>query len=297
MIIKVGRRCLETRQLRSPFIQRELAGQNEEVKQPHRDRVAEFFARYQSPLHKPRCFCLPGIRWSFERTLDRELKGKCSFIGVERNYTVLETGLREIPGRHQIYIEEPTNFDQPLRGYATNRSTVFWCDASHFLDCGRPWKRTKKQARAWARRYKDWTCAWLDFSGPLGPEITVAAKRIENHLRPEMPTAPVAVTFMLGRELPETTEVIQMFSRGGGALDDRVRYLQVCWESSRWRTVEIRDSWSYQSAGGCPMGMVTALFHLKTPTGVRSVGEDHADAGNDSLADADGPQRSGGVDG
>lgn len=263
MIIRVGPRFGERLQLQNPYIVRELAGANDEVKQPHRESVAQFFAAHQATRRHPRCFCLPGARWAFENELERHLRRPVEFVGVERNYTIVECGLRYMPGRHQLYDRFETR-DRTFIGYSTDRAKIVWSDASAFMGVARKTHVTRRQRVRWASLYKGWTCAWLDFCGPIGDELITCCKRLENYLDVPTPTVPIAVTFLIGREAPEVTRWLRFFSaEDDSTITARATFLRVLWESNRYRTATIADSWTYKSAGGVTMGVVTALLTRK----------------------------------
>lgn len=273
MIIKIGPKRHERFQLKNPFVVRELAGANEDVKRPHRQKVAEFFASYQKH-RRPVCFCLPGVRWSFEHELQDRLDQPARFVGVERNYTILEKGLPHTPGDHVLYEEEPGE-TEPYRMFTTTRSRVVWCDCSRLLDPRWSRRRSTSKTNRWRHLFKGWTCAWLDFSAPISIETVRCCKRLENHLELNIRTVPVAVTFMVGREDAETHKLIRLISPDADHVAARARFLLACFQGNNYRTAEPVESWGYKSAGGVTMGVATFLFVDKTgrtdpapPTGV-----------------------------
>jgi len=241
------------------FLKREVLAENEPVKQPIRKRIAEFFASYQSPNRRPRCFSLPGIRWAFERELADHLDRPAEYIAVEQRLSFLEAGLGYMPGRYHIEHEEITRAHH-FKGYRTDQSTIFHCDASTLIDLGRTWKMDNRQAKTWSRLYKGWTCAWLDFQSPINTEIIRCCKSLENNLDRHHPVVPVAVTFMLGREDPETFALMNLLDKDGSALSKRVTFLLALWESHRFRKAELVDAWQYKSVNGGHMAVMTALL-------------------------------------
>jgi hypothetical protein len=265
-IIKMGPRYGELKQLRSTYIERELADLNEEFKRPQRERVTDFFVEHlnHNRDHRPynRCFTLPGAHWRFEQLLERRFGQEIGFLAVERNYTILERGLPWMPGKSRLYDEEETYW-RKFRSYSSTRSRVFWCKASEFMNVPREYKKDKKQLQRWWNQYKRWTAAWLDFSAPINDEMITCCKRLEAHLDPQTKHIPVAVTFMIGREDAETFRIVKALSRERGGADDRGQFILAMWEGNKHWKAELQDVWSYQSAGGCPMGVLTALFSPK----------------------------------
>lgn len=259
--IKVGARSPELRQLKNSFIAREIGKANEDVKQPQRDRVLDFFMPYLENLRSvPRCFCLPGIRWSFETDLDRRLEYRAHFIGVERNYTVLEAGLPWMPGKGRWHDTEVTK-NKRYRSFSSNRSYVFWCSLRDFMSASKNNAMTKSAQQRWSRLHKRWSCAWLDLQCQICDETVNCCKLLEPHLDRSMPRIPVAITFQVGREQPDHMRWIKAFSRGQGPLDDRVQYLRVLLGGdNRHRVAEVADAWSYATATGGHMGVATFLM-------------------------------------
>lgn len=265
----MGPRATEKKQLANSYIARELLGTNEESKKPQRERVADFFASFTLPQQKtPKVFCLPGARWAFENTLDARLKRNASYVGVERNFTIIETGLREMPGKWQMY-EQVDTYWRRFRGFSTDRANVVWCNASDLMGVvNRDLRRNRGDnrnncERAWSKRYRRWTHGWLDFSSPLGDEIWTCCKRLEHHLDKDVKHVPIAVTFMIGREDLQTFDWMNAIDPDGTPLSKRVTLLRAIWEANQWRTAHLIDSWQYLSVGGVGMGVATFSFEMR----------------------------------
>lgn len=258
LMIRMGARYHERKQLENSFIEREISGLNEEVKHPQRVKVAKFFKEKQ--VGKTRCFCLPGVRWAFENTLQDYTGFDTEFIGVERNYTILEKAVIHMPGYGRIVRDEIFTKDNRFQGVKTSHATSLWCDASDFMKIGADDLTGNKQRKWWNENFKRWTCAWLDFSSPICSEIIHCCKRLELYLAGNVPSAPVAITFMMGREDAELSKWIKYFSPGQDKLEDRATFLRVLFESNRYWTADPIDYWSYKSAGGAPIGVATFNF-------------------------------------
>lgn len=260
-IIKVGPGYAEKRQLQNSFIERELSGLNEDVKHPQRVRVAKFFREHK--VGKTRCFCLPGVRWAFENTLQDYTGYDTEFIGVERNYSIMEQGVIHMPGYGRVIRHDIETKTSKFHNISTSNATSLWCDASDFMRVSKKDFKCVRQNNWWTKNFRKWTCAWLDFSGPIGCEIIHSCKNLEFFLDGQVPSVPVAITFMMGREDAEVSKWIRYFSPGAGKLEDRATFLQVLFESNRFWKAAPMDYWSYTSAGGAPIGVAMFKFTAK----------------------------------
>lgn len=261
------RKRKQTRSAERKYADQQLTGINEEVKDTHRHRVAEFFLRYPPPRGiTPTCFCLPGIGWAFERMFDERLGDpELRFIGVERNFEVLETGLLSMPGtKLQPYVEPLFAGVDPVRCYRTDRARLLHCDASLFMNLGTDTRETHPLQKYWDRTYKGWTCAWLDLCGPISDELVTCCRRLEHYLSSQSWTVPVAITFMVGREEPHHYRKFQVPGYQKCPMDARIPYLKTFWSGNTLRRVEFVESWLYYSKSGARMGVMTALFHKKS---------------------------------
>lgn len=261
MEIKSGPKYAERKELENTFIEREFSGQNEDLKQPIRERIAKFFASHKTI--PTRCFCLPGVRWAFENELEKHTGFDSKFIGVERNYSIIEKGIVSMPGYGRILHDVFDTKKRRFRGCANRRSSILWCKASSFMGQTITEDMTKRDRHTWWRTYRMWTCAWLDFSGPIGNEILTCCKRLETHISREQESAPIAITFMLGREDVEMTDLMDQFCPNGSALDRRHTLIRLFFESNRYRNAVPVDCWQYESVGGAPMGVATFLMRQK----------------------------------
>lgn len=254
---------VENRQLANTFIRRELDGENELVKMPQREKVLEFILRYQDRSHLVRCFGLPGIRWGFENMLFSCLGSRCRFVGVERNYTVLRKSLVEMPGRGRCYEQMENKRGAVLRGFCSGLASVFWCSCSHFMRFGGKCCLSKKEYPVFASRFRQFTCAWLDFSSSIDEEIVNCCKMLEFHVHEKQDWFPFAVTFQIGRERAWVSEAKDVVAPGEDTLESRVTLIRAAFESNRFRCVKVVDAWKYLSTGGCSMGVMQGLLVRK----------------------------------
>lgn len=257
---KIGPKSKELNQLKTSFLVRELEGRNEEVKQPQREKVARFFADHRY-LGKTRCFCLPGVRWGFENTLARYIR-EIEFVGVERNWTIIEHGIKRMPGYHLLLDEFQTRKNR-FHGFSTDCAKIIWSEASRFLNTRNGDMSGSKQKK-WMNLYRRWTCAWLDFSSPINAEVIACCKRLEHFLNPNAKAVPVAVTYMIGREEIGETNILRQLSEDDDKCRLRALFFQAMWMGNANWNSELIESWQYASAGGCPMGVATFLMTPKT---------------------------------
>lgn len=252
----------ERSQLANSFIERELAAENETVKQPQRERVADFLLAHHT---RTRLVFggLPGVRWAFERMLDdRRNPDENRFVAVERVYTLLEDSRPFMPGgRVRKHVE--TLRSGNLLGWRSDRSVILWSTLGTFMNIGRqekpqPYKSRQTGIRSWVNRYKKWTAAWLDFSSPLSPEVLTCLHRLEQHLDADAEVVPIAVTLLLARETPTITRDMNLAaSSEATTLEKRVALVRLILSNRTYRYFELGPCWDYQSAGGVPMGVVT----------------------------------------
>lgn len=256
----------EKEQLDNTFIARELGAENEEVKQPQREKVADFLLANHADDLPMVCFSLPGVRWRFEHMLDARRRPELNrFVGVERNYTILEKGALWLPGN-----TDAKPFDESLRagslsGWHNDRSSVFWMRCVDFMSLGRALKGSRSRRRRWADDYSRWTAAWLDFSAPLNKEVITCLQRLESHCDYVTDEVPFALTIMLGREDRATSEAMDIAAAGraNNTLERRVALVEAILSARDCRTFYRGPCWDYTSAGGAPMGVITGRLILK----------------------------------
>lgn len=263
MLIKTGPDRRETARLRTSYLVRELANLNEEVKQEQRDRVADFFT---STLNKmsgtPRCFCLPGVRWAFEHTLSSKFSNSIEFIGAERVYEIIERGRYHMPGRNQLLLEHHTKV-RSFKFWETNKARIVWADVSDLMGITYKHFSGKNQYNKFAHNWRFWSCAWLDFTSPIGTEVMSCIKRLETYIDMQQKEVPVAVTFFIGRESEKITQLMDLITPRGDVLNKRVRFIGALCESNRFANLDVVDAWKYKSAGGASMGMMLAILRKK----------------------------------
>lgn len=259
----------EAQRLRNRYMQERLGPEDEDVKQPQRERILDFMLRNHGKQNL-RLLSLPGERWVYERMVDESWsKGRAEFMGLEWNWGVIERGTGWMPAkvnpkhtkwaaskhRYQEW-EIPTGL---IRGFWTPQATWLQMYAGSFLQLGRNdltfTNRHGKQGRL--SHWKLNTCAWLDFSGNLsGKEIRNALLGLSNFLYMDAKVCPVAITVVAGREHDGVPDV-------GDPVEIRVAVMKTLLEQRGYRTFEVDDAWMYESSAGSHMLNVTGRMRLK----------------------------------
>ena len=234
------------------YFLRDLQLENEEAKQPQRERVLAHVLAHH-PRGRVAMFSLPGPNWAFENMVERERPGS-RFVAVERHWHVLQGGLWRMPGSSRL-AEHQEFHDGDLRGVASDQSQVWWSWAGTFL-----------QVRAglkWYRRCQSFSAAWLDFSAPLSREVVAALREFPDHLDRRRRAVPFAVTLLKARESTEIGAAMSALAPGGSTLARRVAMVGALLQHPAWE-FELADQWQYASAGGAPM-CVIAVVARKRP--------------------------------
>ncbi len=259
--MRLGPTQAETDYLEESFIQREFSGENEAVKAPQRDRVAAHILKFHPKCSSKRLrlFCLPGLRWGFEHLISGS-RENVDFIGVERNFTLLEESRLHMPGLESGRVLHESLKTGYVFGRANSRARVLWSTCSAFMSLGDEDFESKQRRKAWWAEWGNWSAAWLDFSGPISREMVACLGRLEAHCDIFANRVPVAVTFLAAREALDITQAIN--SSGTGP-DRRTSFLVNFLNGALHRRFELTDAWTYASAAGVPMGMLLGEFVLK----------------------------------
>lgn len=251
MNIAVGSKSEERQQFFSPYLQRELSLQNEAAKQPCREKILAHILDHHSSSRMI-FFGFPGVRWAFERQLENAFPA-VTFIGVERNWSILQQGLSFMPGYKRWLIDESLRTTR-LQGYKSETARILWGRAGTILNFGRQEKTTKRGRKEWLRKYKKWTALWLDFHS-LNNEAIRCLHRIDAHCDMRCPVIPFAVTVMMGREQRSVSRAMNISEARDPSIR-RMELIKAILASRRYRSFELSDSFTYRS------GHVTMLTIL-----------------------------------
>lgn len=217
-IIALGREA-DRRSIRSPLTWR-LMG-NDDGREGLRKQVADFLFFNARPRHDHVVFGLPGPSWQFEKMMNAQWGRGTRFIGLERSWPIVEAGLTSMPGdgRRRMSIDL---FDSTIHGFRSDRAVV-WCAEAEVFFVGPTRRGSRVAIGDWRAATGKWTAAWLDFSGPLGRDSLIVLPRVQCKTNMFVPEVPIALTFMRGRETPETTNAIEL---AGGRVEYATALLQ-----------------------------------------------------------------------
>lgn len=236
------------------------SGEIEHTKAPHRERVLRFILdNHGSKV--PRLMTNPGPQWIFERSVERELgKYKAYFIGIERSQSILEYGLRWMPGNRKM-TPHMRSMGSDIVNFVSAKATVLnarveyvvrqmFCMQNVPMGVFKNNRNVKKTTKS---HFKGFTGAWIDIFGPLGtPELA----KFLRHLPQLFSSGPIpfAFTFLYGRDRLPFPE-----SDNGCPLESRAEAIK-CELTARGGRFDIRDTWWYPGWGGCRMATVCGVW-------------------------------------
>jgi hypothetical protein len=253
---------------RSGYLVRELDSANEAVKQPLRERVLQYFLG----LHRPgnlRCLSLPGERWLFEAMLQQAWPYNSTFVGVEREISVIRRSLGWMPRLRRR--ERPAWQTWPLTGgcinyLATDNAKLMHADLFDVLhisredhapaDTGSDNSRNKRRLK-WADKFRRWTCAWLDLTTFLHVDLEASLSRLSAGFDRYRQVCPIALTLSVGHEKQD------QMARVRAVATDRADYVARVLHHSRYRTFELDHVVPYRSVAGCNMLLIMGRALLR----------------------------------
>lgn len=259
MQVPIGPKHRELFQLNSEYFQREFKLENEDVKQPQRDRVQDLIVSHHRHAEYLKLASLPGAWWTFERQLweSRDCSEHTRFIAFETNYSVLMHGMPFLPGSNG----SRRRFGIRGRWHDGAHSTlakILWINAGDFIN-----KRcfTTKQ---WA----NWTAIWWDFTSPLNEVTFQVFLKSGKFLKRGKPDVPVAITLQIGRDsCPALTTAMKhcVPSYVKCPVKRRAAFLKAAYSANGTgdRKFMIVDSHQYLSAGGASMGLILGVLRKR----------------------------------
>lgn len=256
-VVRAGADRQEMRRYESDYIQAQLEGTDEVVKQPQRERIARFILRHHEK-GSLRFLGLPGSRWEFEKMLSDERSG-ARFLGIECVWKVLEESRLHMPGRGFHYLEENLRIGS-FYGYQSDAAQVLWARCSALLGIAGHDVGADRARRQWSCRYRKNTAAWLDFTSPLCDEVIRSLQNLDKYCDIERKSVPVAVTFMAAREPRYVRSSIEALS-GMDGMTGCANVVRAALDASVFRRFKVKDAWEYQST--VPMCTVVGEYILR----------------------------------
>ena len=261
-VLQMGPRSDERRQLDSNYTQRQAAYEDEEIKQVQRDRVLNHIvSNHQS--HGMRFFGLPGLHWMFERQLRDQWAGEIALIGVERNYSIMQSAIPYMPGTSRNRTREEIKTGS-LTGFETNIAKTLWCEGATFVGIGREEIPNRDHRREFRKKYKNWTAVWWDFQSPICEPTLACFRKTENVVDDTVEDVPMSYTLLAAREPRNVTRFVKLAPEDLDAVHKRAEFV-LEWHNqvSKKRRMEIVDVYPYLSGGGVLMMLVNTMLRRK----------------------------------
>lgn len=222
-------------------------------KSSERTKVLDFLTEHHSRQFSLKMLSLPGMKWTAEEIMLERFtaKGKKPLcIGFERVWTILEWGLRFMPGRERINIAS-TNFT----GVASESAFMFYHDIAGMPitpTLGETANTPEKTVRL-SSILRRFTCVWIDLMGPICTlSNAIMLRALPQRIRKGCPV-PMAFTFLFGRDthvgLPSEEP-----------LERRVIGIKRELDKSKRGEFEPVKAWRYRGLNDSPMATVCGVF-------------------------------------
>lgn len=227
-----------------------------DMKQQQRERVFKNIMANHNDRLSMKFLGLPGIRWAFERMLIERFHGVVDLVGVESEVGSYERSLGYMPGSQigKKYISVNTKSDKIYCG-VKSENCVFWlmdvCKLLSKLD----WKEFNNTQRNRIRRDTiELTAVWLDFCGPINDQAMCSLRWLEHRVIKDGLSVPVAITFMVGREIGMANTILGSMGRLSPLIKRERLIKSIYLHSDRFRLWEC-DVWIYKSGSGSGIDM------------------------------------------
>ena len=233
-----------------------VAGDDSSGKQECRSRVLHHLLEHHEG-QRLRLFSLPSADWVFERMLHLE-KARADFVSCERCDSVFRIARTMMPGlkRRFAFMESARGCIEVLHSECARMAL---CDLSALLAFnGRGQGRNDEAQHFHNRRWKRWTCVWLDFNSQMCREIESVLPRLSSNLCKKTAVVPIAVTVMSAREPADQIRKMDLLQLGREGWI--VRLLQY----QRFRTFVHDATFEHVGLGSTPMMTVMGRMFLNT---------------------------------
>lgn len=254
--------CEDKTLSKSLYIDRMGTSEEDVNKQPHRDKVTEFFLKHMPAETLPHLLTLPGIYWAFERDFAIVSGRDCRFIGLEWSWPVLEKSRLYMPGSipgapwsWRLRIGD-------VLGYKSDRAMLLYARAGSFMsltnkDLVINFDNQPKWVHHHATRFRLNSHVWLDTNNTWSDELKQALRGIPRFVDRRLSVVPFAVTFLACREPYKLGE--------GNPVDKRCRAVTRELEKSGLCRFEFKEAYTYLSVNGMPMFCGYGLLHKRKP--------------------------------
>lgn len=263
-----------------PYYRRTLGEPDAPGKARVRDRVAAHIAENRDThVGYTRFFGLPGAEWRFERELAARIR-RSMFVGVEREWGVLEYGARFMPRgawkgnlhydapwwvrRKDAWLMEQEADVGKFDGYQTNRARILHCDLDSLLRTRRALANDPVRRKLWSEfrgRFFNWAAFWLDLFSPVGTLLPLLAS-IDKCLLPVAVRVPFAVTFLVGRDDEATMAALDQ--ERGDPVERRTRLISRTLDAGKFRTCSTTETLTYDD--GSTMAVVLGVLERRPGT-------------------------------
>lgn len=245
----------EKKRLAGAYNTRQILVQNEELKQPQRERVMEHILRHHATDQKMRLLSMPGLRWPFERQIAEHHKPGIRYLAFEWNWGTIEMGTPWMPGTRPYRDEHELTIGN-VKFVRTDDSAIWvWSHAGDFLTIDAKCHVNARRSQVWfSRKFCCNSAVWLDINTNLSSEARNCLRGLPSHLNPHIRRIPFAVTIIAGQEHDGLGD-------GSTTAERRVPLMVAELERYGLRRCEITDVWQYESNECCHMLNVCGLLH------------------------------------
>lgn len=222
-----------------------------------RKRVFDHFSSHFSPSDALRILTLPGSSWAVENRLLLNFP-RTRFLAFENNRSIFLKSVARMPRIPGAALCKPLptrNGIHNWNGLRTNRSFLVQMDVNKFLQMTRHDFESSEDYAKFKHFAQKINCGWLDYTSQLHPGMERALSKLPRILMSGRKTIPFGVTFMKGREVTQTSQMVKAF---GG----RVEYLNFILNNIPGWSFQIAQEWEY-STDEHPVPMINILgaFH------------------------------------
>lgn len=238
------------------------------VKSEQREKIKDFILDVHTKNDAMRFLGLPGQHWAFETLLANTHTAETVCIGAEWSLAIMETSLPYMPGRYKpIVIDREFKPLIKVSGWKRGYNRVLHANVLDLLGVNAMGLARRQDRQRWRNRYVgNFTAVWLDFMGPVTQSMLDGMKNLEHTLNRGTHRVPVAISFMIGRELPTITTLLNIVapeSLGHSPVERRAQLLAAMMLKGSLRVFDPIHAWTYEGEGGVTMGTVMGISTRK----------------------------------
>lgn len=223
------------------------------TKQREREKVLRHLLDHRDKAVHARMLTNPGAHWQFEHMVDVELGGQVKFVGVERDWPILEFGIQYMPGTDKQRMRFGQTRDERLC-VATDKASVWWSELESFPEfAAASISHRALKGRKGIRRHIN--SFWIDLFGSCFTlKFARCFAQFPALFDPHATRIPYAITFQHGRERPEIP--------GGafGTVEQRAEAIAAQLSSANYEAVPL-SAWAYYGESDTRMATATGVIY------------------------------------